>query len=117
MNITQADRAGHTPGPWSVNTQHANIEIRGPEESGVIVARMVEWGIAADTPSPQAANARLIAAAPELLDALKVAYIAMQHMGNVLNNIDAVDEKEDAQHDAAFEAVSLAIARATGAAA
>ena len=44
------------------------------------------------------------------LDALQLAYIAMQHMGNVLNNIDAVDEEEDAQHDAAFEAVRAAIA-------
>ena len=44
------------------------------------------------------------------LDALKAAYITMQHMGNVLNNMDAVDEEEDAQHDAAFEAVSAAIA-------
>lgn len=44
------------------------------------------------------------------LDALKAAYSAMQHMGNVLNNIDAVDEDEDAQHDAAFEAVRAAIA-------
>ena len=40
-----------------------------------------------------------------------MAYIAMQHMGNVLNNIDAVDEEEDAQHDAAFEAVAALIAK------
>lgn len=44
------------------------------------------------------------------LDALKAAYITMQHMGNVLNNMDAVDEDEDAEHDAAFEAVRAAIA-------
>ena len=44
------------------------------------------------------------------LEALQLAYIAMQHMGNVLNKMDAVDEEEDAQHDAAFEAVSAAIA-------
>ena len=46
------------------------------------------------------------------LDALKAAYITMQHMGNAafLNNMDAVDEDEDAEHDAAFEAVRAAIA-------
>ena len=47
----------------------------------------------------------------ELLAGLQMAYIAMQHMGNVLNNIDAVDEEEDAQHDAAFEAVAALIAK------
>ena len=44
------------------------------------------------------------------LDALTAALDAMEHMANVLNNIDAVDEDEDAQHDAAFEAVRAAIA-------
>ncbi len=51
----------------------------------------------------------------ELLAGLQLAYIAMQHMGNVLNNIDAVDEEEDAQHDAAFEAVAALIAKHKGA--
>ena len=48
----------------------------------------------------------------QALDALKAAYITMQHMGNAafLNNMDAVDEDEDAEHDAAFEAVRAAIA-------
>lgn len=45
------------------------------------------------------------------LDALTAALDAMEHMANTLNNMDAVDEEEDAQHDAAFEAVRLAIAQ------
>jgi len=58
----------HTPGPWSVYDQYSERpEIRGPEESGVLVCVMAAWGVAADTPSPTQANARLIAAAPELL--------------------------------------------------
>ena len=44
------------------------------------------------------------------LDALTAALDAMEHMANTLNNMDAVDEDEDAQHDAAFEAVRAAIA-------
>lgn len=44
------------------------------------------------------------------LDALTAALAAMEYMANVLNNIDAVDEEEDAKHDAAFEAVRAAIA-------
>lgn len=58
-----------TPGPWQLNTQYADIEVRGPDGSGVLIAVMCPWGIAADGPSPQAANARLIAAAPDLYDA------------------------------------------------
>jgi len=55
--------------------------------------------------------AALKAQRDELLAGLQMAYIAMQHMGNVLNNIDAVDEDEDAQHDAAFESVAALIAK------
>jgi hypothetical protein len=57
----------HTPGPWALNTQYADIEVRGPAESGVLIAVMSPWGMAADTPSPQLANARLIAESPYLL--------------------------------------------------
>lgn len=57
----------HTPGPWTITDR----EIRGPQDSGVIVARLPEWGILADGPDPAPANARLIAAAPALLDALE----------------------------------------------
>ena len=60
------NKAKHTPGPWAI----VNREIRGPAESGVIVARIPEWGVAADAPDPFAANARLLAAAPDLLEAL-----------------------------------------------
>ena len=60
--------------------------------------------------------AALKAQRDELVEALKLAYITMQHMGNILNNIDAVDEEEDAQHDAAFEAVASLIAKHAGSA-
>lgn len=58
----------HTPGPWTVNGR----EIDGPADSGVIVARLPEWGILADNPDPAPANARLITAAPEMLAALQL---------------------------------------------
>ena len=65
--------AAHTPGPWVVNDLYAETEIRGPQNSGAMIAVVSPWGIAADEPNPQRANARLIAAAPELLEALIVA--------------------------------------------
>ena len=51
----------YTPGPWTVNGR----EIVGPDDSGVIVARLPDWGILADGPDPAPANAALIAAAPD----------------------------------------------------
>jgi len=67
-NRTTDERASHTPGPWriqqeSVDTQWHIITAAG----GRIMANIhIETGNAMD-----AANARLIAAAPELLEALK----------------------------------------------
>ncbi len=58
----------HTPGPWRI------IEIRGravilePEQDGH-VCKISEW--ADEYAEEQEANARLIAAAPELLEALE----------------------------------------------
>lgn len=58
----------HTRGPWEVRGQ----EIYGNEPNGYIC----KW-------SGRSANASLIAAAPELLEALKMAVAVMQN-----NNID-----------------------------
>lgn len=59
--------AKHTPGPW-INVGH---EIVGPVNSGVLVARIPDWGLLSHIEDPRWANGRLIAAAPELLDALQ----------------------------------------------
>jgi hypothetical protein len=55
----------HTPGPWRVtedNTQHRPFFIVRPENSGTPIAEVYSSGDA---------NARLIAAAPDLLAALR----------------------------------------------
>jgi hypothetical protein len=91
--------AKHTPGPWVINDLYAETEIHGPQNSGAMIAVMRPWGMASDEPNPQHANARLIAAAPELLEALQ----------GVLRVADrATDE---------FDAARAAIAKATGSAA
>lgn len=61
----------HTPGPWFINDQYAETEIRGPQDSGILIAVMSPWGVAAETPSPQRANARLIESAPDLIGAIE----------------------------------------------
>lgn len=64
-------------------------------------------------------SARFLAAersCDELLAALEASLAAMEHMGNVLNEMDAVTE-EDEVHYAAFEQAREAITKAKGGAA
>lgn len=105
--------AQHTRGPWTLNTQYADIEVRGPVESGVLIAVMSPWGVAADAPNPQQANARLIAAAPDLLAALKALHDNM-HAQDSANGVEppTEDDYRQCMRDAA-----AAIAKATGSAA
>lgn len=53
----------HTPGPWKVNQSSTRFELLGPDVFPIL---RINGGMV-----PIEANARLIAAAPELLDALK----------------------------------------------
>ena len=57
----------HTPGPWMVNEPHAarSISRQVLAEDGSCIAELPGWHR-----TPIDANARLIAAAPELLEAL-----------------------------------------------
>lgn len=97
-----------TPGPWSLNTQYADIEVRGPAESGVLIAVMSPWGVASDLPSPQIANARLIAAAPELLKVAQDFSESLSELGMLC---------ECGESDCRTTRLRAAIAKATGAAA
>ena len=58
----------HTPGPWKWWTTHEGAHRINPHKGGLVIA-------SCDTRNPfseeQEANARLIAAAPDLLEALK----------------------------------------------
>lgn len=108
----------HTPGPWNIvhgSIQHANgtiastwsprkvSEDREDGESWLDMRRRTEPerdAVAAE----QRANARLIAAAPELLEALEpFAHATLTHTGQVIGLT-----RED------FERAIAAIAKATG---
>jgi hypothetical protein len=97
--------AKHTPGPWHVKQLMSYVdqfEIRGPRDSGVMVARTIEWGSAAEGDDPSEANARLIAAAPELLEAL-------QEM------VDEINSGDEPGHGSPWhDKARAAIAKATG---
>jgi hypothetical protein len=60
----------HTPGPWEVNYTKATTQIKPNDGHGIVATIPVRYS-KTDNLAENAANARLIAAAPELLEALK----------------------------------------------
>ena len=72
--------AKHTPGPWNAFNSIKAIGV-GSERSDVAWVRFEECGLrdTARSQEEDEANARLIAAAPDLLDALQVMLDAAQH--------------------------------------
>lgn len=105
---------GHTPGPWEVCGQFVRTPFRHgePGAAGLMIAD-VRFGIW--PPAQHEANARLIAAAPALLEALKAA-------DEALTQFTAFES--DARHimgntnfaivQARREQVRAALAKATG---
>jgi len=92
----------HTPGEWHVGGPHKCTIY---DKFGQRLANSFEGVMAAQrTDSECAANARLIAAAPELLEALEpFAHATLTHTGQVIGLT-----RED------FERALAAIAKATG---
>jgi len=103
----------HTPGPWRT--------MRGPQNNfldHVMTDTVPGLGIATtwahNQDSEQEANARLIAAAPELLEACKVAYDAIK-----AQPIDSFGEGRDGEltwpiRDEILNNIAKAIAKAEG---
>ena len=87
--------SAHTPGPWYWAD---NV----PEAPPTYCAIVDSAGFTIADPSPMSeADARLIAAAPELLAALRWA-------------LDQIEDDLDFDHQAALEAAKAAISKATG---
>lgn len=99
----------HTPGPWEVwnweaDPRHVCV---GPQAGGLCVADVVACNahgiFTAETEARGMADARLIAAAPDLLDALQTASMALigyTHRNEIIEN--------------ALNAARAAIVKATG---
>ncbi len=84
---------GHTPGPWVV--EQGSVYTKRPNENGQFPRiALMDREEDETRPTERDANARLIAAAPELLAALK--RIASHPHGGVLVNIarDAIAKAE-----------------------
>ena len=65
----------HTPGPWSLADHSLGVEIMHTRQDGLSEAHACLHG----SYNTSEANARLIAAAPDLLDALMKATILLKH--------------------------------------
>lgn len=98
-----------TRGPWKVADDTERVGrfgwyVRGPK--GVDICRLMA--------SPREANAHLIAASPDLLEALKAALKAMDYMGDIMNGMDIVMEEDEAVVNPAFMKARAAIKKAEG---
>lgn len=115
----------HTPGPWIACEYGGYGDYDGKcrvvlGEGGDIRTAVV---LGFDTPENEA-NARLIAAAPELLEALRIAREIVvterdaAHQGVVNPSTGVIDDHDDAYwvagYDRAMEQIDAAIAKATG---
>ena len=100
----------HTPGPWMVTRdatpEYAYQSTIFPETDGDRIA----------TAFGNEENARLIAAAPELLDALhSLRDIARYyHKGDAPGHLDACENPDNCGHCLAMRKVDAAIDKATG---
>lgn len=93
-----------TPGPWAHIPWH--VAEGDPE------VRASKSHLICTTDTDQ--NARLIAAAPELVEALEAAYEIMEHMGDTLNGMDCVSKEDEEYAKPRFEKVRAALAKAKG---
>jgi len=103
--------ARHTPGPWdAITSDGRNYRIIGGEEAGYVA--IVE---AIFQPRQNAANARLIAAAPDLLEACKAASAVLTGFYNAV--ADSIGEWESDGSRPLYKAEKIlraAIAKAEG---
>lgn len=77
----------HTPGPWKIVTSWGDYMVEGPNKEEII------WQDGNyDTPTIKLEDARLIAAAPDLLEALKAArrFVVTSHEA-VCTELDDID--------------------------
>ena len=95
--------AKHTPGPWNIGTSDipvSSFSVHGGNRNHSTIARLASLDFVGMGLDEQYANARLIAAAPELL-------VALEQMLN-LNSLGAYEQS------AAISAARAAIAKARG---
>lgn len=76
---TERKKAEHTPGPWKFEDEYVRVEIG--EDKGEPIADPYCRPTSETNPGEMEANARLIASAPELLEALGSAVSMLEGLG------------------------------------
>lgn len=126
QRIVNVGKVQHTPGPWACDgISEYTGEMLVYAENGDRVARVCCYGPQSENPGAQISNALLIAAAPELLDALKVArqFISIDRtsLADCSVRPDGTFDPDDAaavaDYDTALALIDDAIEKATGGAA
>ena len=95
--------SNHTPGPWGVDSHTAHVN---QISTGLPLAAL-QWPSYDRSEEKTKANARLIASAPCLLEAVKL-------LMAIIGPKDSETWANDDEIDAAWEAGESAIAKATG---
>lgn len=97
----------NTPTPWTLQAPYLGsyriTAMQGPIKVSPCVASSLDD---ADL------IVRAVNAHADLVAALKLANAAMNHMGDALNDIDAVTDEDVERHGPAFSAVRAALAKA-----
>ncbi len=107
--------ASHTPGPWTVDTGHRTdidrtVFAHSPiHNNPIAIARVYGEGVMASPDAEKIANARLIAAAPDLLAALNDAAA-----GFAVLSTAGLGETHEAFARENFAKAKAAIAKAQG---
>ena len=110
MNDTK--KTAHTPGPWWVTpAQHGTVYVEARAQESRMLQEVAAIGPKEGGSEQRDADARLIAAAPELLDAAKRSAAALLSAG-VESNANSDNPLESLLH-----MTLAAIAKATGGAA
>ena len=89
-----APKAAHTPGPWRVSESHGQgrIDIRTTQSQGVQSYPLIAETTALSVPYIEAkANARLIAAAPEMAETLEQTDIAITNLLQIYGEHAIID--------------------------
>lgn len=105
----------YTPGPWEWWTSNSFLRLSSKvtgKDGGVIDSYRMSDGHT--SLSVKYEDMALIAAAPELLEALQLSLVAMNEMGDILNFHDMADSETVEKLTPAFEMARAAINKALG---
>lgn len=86
--------SNHTPGPWKVEENYGKLKDEPPEATKLCFHSIVAGNetLASTWARPHGANARLMATAPEMLEALISASNELTHLGQSPTLVALIDQ-------------------------